>query len=217
MENNENIRTLTQIEHIRRRPVMYIGKLGDGSCCEDGMYIMLKEILDSSVKASLNGGGNQISVNLEGNHLSLRSFTHGIPFQEIERTILGKYSRGMYVFKWRPPLEYAIICALSSEMLIESYCYGQMKRILTSCGEITTNEVPIETNEPDGVFISFLPDKSIFGDYNYNADIIRHILYIYSVCNSELRFIFGDEVFYNQKGMLDLPANQKVDIDLQNL
>lgn len=56
MENNENIRTLTQIEHIRRRPVMYIGKLGDGSCCEDGMYIMLKEILDSSVKASLNGG-----------------------------------------------------------------------------------------------------------------------------------------------------------------
>lgn len=221
MENNEDdIRTLTWKDHMRLRPEMYIGKLGDGSDSEDGVYAMLRVIINNAVDEAWLGLGNQIEVTLEGNHLTVRNFGRGIPFPKVESMVLGESLHCMmpasyYLYHSLRPIEYALVCALSSEMTIESYRDRKMKRISASRGEIILNEVPVETDQPSNLFISFIPDKDIFGDYQLDAQIICYILSIYAAGTPGLKLSFGDKVFYHPDGMMGLLKDLK-DVDFQN-
>lgn len=221
MESNEDdIITLTPTMHMRRQPGMYIGCLGDGSGIEDGLYVILKEILNDSVDEARLGFGNQIKVTLEGNHLTVRNFGRGIPFPKVETRVLGIFSPGMYAGSNLCILSlndniYSIVCALSSEMTIESYRHGEMKRIKASRGEIIRNENPADTDLSSGVFVSFIPDKDIFGEYKLDVQIVREILNRYAACNPGLQLSLGDEDFCHPDGMLGLLKGQ-TDAHIQN-
>lgn len=216
MENNEEeIKTLTWQEHMRLRPEMYVGKLGDGSDIEDGVYAMLRGIINDAVDESYLGFGNQIMVTLDGNRLTLRNFGRGLPFRKLEEKVSCVDTGGMHDDFYLPTLEYQIICALSSEMTIESYRDGKMKRINASRGEITENENPIETDQPNGIFISFIPDKDIFGDYKLDAQIIGYILAIYAAGTPDMELSLDDEVYHHPDGIMGLLKEHK-DVDLQN-
>lgn len=216
MENNEeNIRTLTWQERMRLWPEMYVGKLGDGSDIEDGVYAMLRGVINDAVDETCHSFGNQIMVTLEGDRLTLRNFGRGLPFRKLEEKVSCVITGGMYDPIYLPTLEYQIICALSSEMTIESYRDGTIKRMSASRGEIILNEDAVETDQPNGIFISFIPDKEIFGDYKLDAEIIRYILAIYAVGTPDLKLTLGDEVFHHPDGIMGLLKAHK-DVDLQN-
>lgn len=216
MENNEEeIKTLTWQEFMRFRPEMYVGKLGDGSDIEDGVYAMLRGIINDAVDESQLGFGNQIMVTLDGDRLTLRNFGRGLPFRKLEEKVSCVYTGGMCDPFYLPTLEYKTICALSSEMTIESYRDGTMKRISASRGEINLNEDPVETDQPNGLFISFIPDKDIFGEYKLDAQIIRYILSIYAAGTPGLKLSFGEEIYYHPDGIMGLFKEHK-DVDLQN-
>lgn len=216
MENNEeNIRTLTWHEHMRLRPEMYVGKLGDGSDIEDGVYAMLRGVINDAVDESHLGFGNQIIVTLDGDRLTLRNFGRGLPFRKLEEKVSCVITIGMYDPFYLPTLEYQIICALSSEMTIESYRDGKMKRISASRGEIILSDNPIETDQPNGIFISFIPDRDIFGEYKLDAQIIRHILSIYAAGTPGLKLSLDDEVYHHPDGIMGL-LKEHEDVDLQN-
>ncbi len=209
MNNDNEITTLEWDEHIRHRPWRYIGKLGDGSEADDGLYILLKEIIDNSVDEFRFGFGKDIVVNLDGNRLSVRDFGRGIDFDMLkhfkEKLVNSKDKTG---FAHRTVglvgVGLNVVIALSSETTITSYQRGLMKRITATRGKIVSIDEAQSTKEPDGLLVSFIPDSQIFENYKIRTDYIRDALKIYSVCNPGLRLEFGNETFSAPSGMLNL-------------
>lgn len=200
---------------------MYVGKQGDGSDADDGLYILLKEIIDNSVDEFRFGFGKDIVVNLDGNRLSVRDFCRGIDFDRLEhfkeKLVNCKYKTGLaHRTVGASGVGLLIVIALSSETTITSYRRGLMKRITTSRGKIVSIDETQPTKEPDGLLVSFIPDSQIFENYKIRTDYIRDALKIYSVCNPGIRLEFGNETFIAPSGMLNLvnelsgnPDNQR--------
>jgi len=208
--SDEHIITLEGLEHVRRRPGMYIGKLGDGTYIDDGIYVLLKEIIDNSVDEFRMGAGNTIQVTLENKTLTVRDFGRGIPLGKMIDAVSILNTGGKYdskAFKKSVGLNgigTKATNALSSSFIVESYREGMMKRATFAFGKIVSDEPLVPTTEPNGTRIEFKPDESIFGLFNFRDEHIETMLRNYAYLNSGLTIYFNAKKFAAKNGLLDL-------------
>ncbi len=204
------IRTLDWKEHIRRRPGMYIGKLGDGTNSDDGIYVLLKEVLDNSIDEYMMGFGRQIVVDVTETTVTVRDFGRGIPLGKVVEVAAKMNTGGKYdskAFKKSVGLNgvgLKAANALSECFIISSFRDGQMKRAVFVKGEVTEETPVTECDEPNGTFVQFTPDNSIFVDYRYREDLILPLLKNYTVLNTGLTIVFNGKKFVSRNGLLDL-------------
>ncbi|MBP3890487.1 MAG: ATP-binding protein, partial [Muribaculaceae bacterium] len=164
----DDIITLDPKEHIRRRPGMYIGKLGDGSNSDDGIYVLLKEVLDNSIDEYMMGYGKQISVTVTDTTVTVRDYGRGIPLGKLVDASSKMNTGAKYdsaAFKKSVGLNgvgIKAVNALSTSFIITSHRDGKMKRIVYAQGDIVEETDILDTDEPDGTLVQFTPDNTIF-------------------------------------------------------
>ena len=169
----ENIRSLDWKEHIRMRPGMYIGKLGDGSSPDDGIYILLKEILDNCIDEFVMGAGKTIDINIQDKKVKVRDYGRGIPLGKVKDVVSKMNTGGKYdsrAFKKSVGLNGVgtkAVNALSANFIVESIRDGQLKKVSFSKGEVIEDSKLIKTDEDNGTIILFSPDKEIFKNYKF--------------------------------------------------
>lgn len=206
----ENIVTLDWQEHIRRRPGMYIGKLGDGSSYDDGIYVLLKEVLDNSIDEHMMGHGKLIEVKIEDSKVTVRDYGRGVPLGKV-KDVASKMNTGAKydskAFKKSVGLNgvgIKAVNALSSNFLIESYREKKAKNVIFEQG-ITIKESDLHTStENNGTLVEFIPDKSIFGEFKYREEHIEPLLKNYVFLNTGLTISFNDKKFLSKNGLVDL-------------
>ncbi len=208
--NDDDIKTLDWMEHIRRRPGMYIGKLGDGTYADDGIYVLLKEVLDNSIDEYMMGYGKTIEVTVEEGTVAVRDYGRGIPLGKVVDVSSKMNTGAKYdskAFKKSVGLNgvgIKAVNALSSYFLIRSHRDGECKQVEYSKA-IVTEEQPVKpTEDPNGTLIYFVPDKSIFKDYEYKDEFIENLLKNYVFLNSGLSIIYNKKRFYSRNGLVDL-------------
>ena len=206
----DNITTLEWQEHIRRRPGMYIGKLGDGSGAEDGIYVLLKEVLDNSIDEYMLGFGKQIVVDVTDTTVTVRDYGRGVPLGKLVDVASKMNTGGKYdskAFKKSVGLNgvgIKAVNALSDDFEIASVRDGEIKRARFCRGELV-EELPLApTDEPNGTFVQFTPDASIFRDFKYREEFIVPLLKNYTFLNTSLAIIFNGKRFISRHGLLDL-------------
>ena len=171
--NDEDIKTLDWMEHIRRRPGMYIGKLGDGTYADDGIYVLLKEVLDNSIDEYMMGYGKSIEIVVEDGAVSVRDYGRGIPLGKVVDVSSKMNTGAKYdskAFKKSVGLNgvgIKAVNALSSSFHIESYRDGECRQVDYCKAIITADTGIIPSNEKNGTLVRFIPDKEIFKDYAY--------------------------------------------------
>ena len=208
--NDEDIKTLDWIEHIRRRPGMYIGKLGDGSYADDGIYVLLKEVLDNSIDEYMMGYGKTIEVTVEEGTVSVRDYGRGVPLRKVVDVSSKMNTGAKYdskAFKKSVGLNgvgIKAVNALSSYFLIASYRDGECKRVEYSKAIITEDAPITPTDEPNGTLVYFVPDKTIFKDYTYKDEYIESLLKNYVFLNAGLTILYNGKRFYSRNGLVDL-------------
>lgn len=206
----ENIVTLDWQEHIRRRPGMYIGKLGDGSSYDDGIYVLLKEVLDNSIDEHMMGHGKLIEVKIEDSKVTVRDYGRGVPLGKV-KDVASKMNTGAKydskAFKKSVGLNgvgIKAVNALSSNFLIESYREKKAKNVIFEQG-ITIKESDLHAStENNGTLVEFIPDKSIFGEFKYREEHIEPLLKNYVFLNTGLTISFNDKKFLSKNGLVDL-------------
>ncbi len=206
----DNIKTLTWDEHIRLRPGMYIGKLGDGTASDDGIYVLLKEVLDNAIDEFMMGYGKQVVVEVDEKTVSVRDYGRGIPLEKVV-DVSSKMNTGAkydsQAFKKSVGLNgvgIKAVNALSTECYIKSVRDGQCKKVYYSCGKVVEERNIEPCDEPNGTFVRFTPDASIFRDYAYKEDFIVPLLKNYTFLNTGLTINFNGKRFYSKNGLVDL-------------
>jgi topoisomerase IV subunit B len=216
--NEDSIKTLDWQEHIRRRPGMYIGKLGDGSQSDDGIYVLLKEVIDNSIDEFMMGNGRKIDVRVSDEQVSIRDYGRGIPLGKLVDVASKMNTGAKYdskVFKKSVGLNgvgIKAVNALSSNFIIKAFREGEVKEIEFSKGFITREENVKKTDEGNGTLVLFKPDESIFRNYHYIKDYISAMMKNYTFLNSGLIIDFNGEKFLSKNGLLDL-LNENMDSD----
>jgi len=206
----ENIRTLDWREHIRRRPGMYIGKLGDGSHADDGIYVLLKETMDNSIDEYMMGNGKTIEVAVTEGKVSVRDHGRGIPLGKLVDVSSKMNTGGKYdskAFKKSVGLNgvgIKAVNALSSSFRIISYRDGKMKEISFERGNIIEDNPLRDTNEDNGTFTEFIPDEAVFSKYNYQDEYIETLLKNYTFLNAGLTILYNGKRFHSRNGLVDL-------------
>jgi len=206
----DNIQTLEWQEHVRMRPGMYIGKLGDGSSADDGIYILLKEVIDNSIDEFVMGAGKQIEVRIEENKVSVRDFGRGIPLGKVVDVVSKMNTGGKYdsrAFKKSVGLNGVgtkAVNALSSYFYVASVRDGQRKSATFSLG-VLQEESPLEaSNEKRGTLITFVPDGTIFKNYKFRSEYVVRMLKNYTYLNPGLTIVYNREKFFSENGLEDL-------------
>ena len=208
--NEDDIRTLDWMEHIRRRPGMYIGKLGDGSYADDGIYVLLKEVLDNSIDEYMMGYGKSIEVTVEEGSVTVRDYGRGVPLGKVIDVSSKMNTGAKYeskAFKKSVGLNgvgIKAVNALSSYFLITSHRDGECKRVEFSKAVITEESDIVPTSEANGTMVYFVPDKEIFKDYEYKSEFIESLLKNYVFLNSGLTIVFNGKKFHSKNGLVDL-------------
>jgi len=212
--SEETIRTLDWKEHIRRRPGMYIGKLGDGTFADDGIYVLIKEVMDNSVDEFMMGFGKDIRIDLSEKHLAVRDFGRGIPLGKVMDVACKMNTGAKYdskVFKKSVGLNgvgIKAVNALSDRFVIQAFRDGETKRVVFSKGELV-EDAPVEpSKEPNGTFVEFVPDESIFNDFAFREEYISSLLRNYTYLNTGLTIHFNGEEYRSENGLLDLLDEQ---------
>ncbi len=206
----ENIRSLDWKEHIRMRPGMYIGKLGDGSASDDGIYILLKEIIDNSVDEFVMGAGKTIEITLKDNIIKVRDYGRGIPLGKVVDVVSRMNTGGKYdtrAFKKSVGLNGVgtkAVNALSTSFSVESVRDGKSKIVSFELGEIIDSPPIEESTKRKGTVIIFQPDSSIFKNYKFRNEYIVKMIKYYVYLNPGLSIIFNGEKFKSENGLKDL-------------
>lgn len=206
----DNIKTLEWQEHIRIRPGMYIGKLGDGSSPDDGIYILLKEILDNSIDEYVMGEGKRINISLDNNIIKIRDFGRGIPLGKMKDAVSKMNTGGKYdsrAFKKSVGLNGVgtkAVNALSSYFKVKSVRDGVTRTAEFQRGEIIKESPETESTERRGTEITFEPDSLIFNNYRFRKEYIEKMLKNYVYLNPGLKIYFNGEEFYSENGLQDL-------------
>jgi len=206
----ENIRTLDWKEHIRRRPGMYIGKLGDGSHSDDGIYVLLKESLDNSIDEFMMGFGKTIEVTVADGKVTVRDHGRGIPLGKVIDVSSKMNTGGKYdskAFKKSVGLNgvgIKAVNALSSFFRISSFREGEEKTAEFERGAIVNDFPIVETEHDNGTLTEFIPDNTIFKDYQYQKEYIEPLLKNYVFLNTGLTIIFNGKKFSSRNGLVDL-------------
>jgi len=206
----DNIKSLDWKEHIRMRPGMYIGKLGDGSSHDDGIYILLKEIIDNSIDEFVMGVGKTIDLSIKDNLVSIRDYGRGIPLGKVNACVSQINTGGKYdsrAFKKSVGLNGVgtkAVNALSQYFKVQSIRDGQTKISEFSLGEKTLDENPIESSLRKGTKISFSPDENIFPNYKFRKEYVERMVWNYVYLNPGLTIIYNGEKYYSENGLKDL-------------
>ncbi len=206
----DNIRSLDWKEHIRLRPGMYIGKLGDGSSADDGIYILLKEVIDNSIDEFVMGGGKTIEINIKDNTVHVRDYGRGIPLGKIVDVVSKMNTGGKYdtrAFKKSVGLNGVgtkAVNALSSFFQVESIREGQSRSATFETGNLTHEEQLQESSKRRGTRVSFVPDEGIFKKYRYRNEYVERMLKNYVYLNPGLTILFNGERFHSENGLKDL-------------
>lgn len=206
----DNIRSLDWKEHIRMRPGMYIGKLGDGSTADDGIYILLKEVLDNSIDEYVMGAGKTIEVSVQNQRVIVRDYGRGIPLGKVVEVVSKMNTGGKYdsrAFKKSVGLNGVgtkAVNALSSSFKVESTRDGRSKSAEFEQGNLVNEEELDETSRRRGTKVSFTPDESIFRNFKYRNEYIEKMLWNYVYLNPGLTILFNGEKFYSENGLKDL-------------
>ena len=208
--SEEHIKTLEWREHIRLRPGMYIGKLGDGSSQDDGIYVLLKEVMDNAVDEYMMCYGKKIDVAINGNEVRVRDYGRGIPLGKVTEVVSKMNTGAKYdskAFKKSVGLNgvgVKAVNALSSRFIIRSIRDGQIKVSEFAHG-VTIKDPPLEpTTEENGVEVIFQPDEALFGNYFYISEYVDSMLKNYVYLNSGLVINFNGNKFISKNGLADL-------------
>ena len=206
----DSIRSLDWKEHIRLRPGMYIGKMGNGSSPDDGIYVLLKEVIDNSIDEYVMGNGKTIDISIKNNSVSVRDFGRGIPLGKVVDVVSKINTGAKYdskVFKKSVGLNGVgskAVNALSSYFKIKSIRDGKSKLVEFAKGAIT-NEEEIQVNSGrKGTSVSFVPDKEMFGNFRFIDDFVEKMLWNYCYLNTGLTITYNGKKFYSEKGLYDL-------------
>jgi topoisomerase-4 subunit B len=208
--SESDITTLDWKEHIRRRPGMYIGKLGDGSNSDDGIYVLLKEVLDNSIDEYMMGYGKQITVDITDSVVTVRDYGRGVPLGKLIDVASKMNTGGKYdskAFKKSVGLNgvgIKAVNALSTDFEIKSVRDGKMKMATFSKGELLSESEIVDCEEGNGTFVKFIPDETVFRGYQYHDEFIIPLLKNYTFLNTGLSIIFNGKRFYSRNGLLDL-------------
>lgn len=214
----DDIRTLDWKEHIRRRPGMYIGKLGDGAAADDGIYVLLKEVLDNAIDEYMMGYGKQIAVEITEEHtVDVRDFGRGIPLEKLEDVSSKMNTGAKYdskAFKKSVGLNgvgIKAVNALSTSFVITASRNGQSRKIEFSRGCVISDSGIVDTpDEPNGTRVVFTPDSEIFRDYHYREQHVVPLLKSYTFLNTGLAILFNGRRYRSTNGLADL-LKEKMD------
>lgn len=208
--SEDGIITLEPREHIRRRPGMYIGKLGDGSSSDDGIYVLLKEVLDNSIDEYMMGFGKIIEVTAENGNITVRDYGRGIPLGKVKDVSSKMNTGGKFDsrnFKKSVGLNgvgIKAVNALSSKFYIESFREGASKSVEYERGNVVEDKPQQPSSQSNGTIIEFTPDTEIFGDYLYREEHIEPLLKNYVFLNTGLTINFNGKKYHSKNGLEDL-------------
>jgi len=212
-ENNyseENIKSLDWKEHIRLRPGMYIGKLGDGSATDDGIYVLVKEIVDNSIDEFVMGNGRKIEITVTDKLVKVRDYGRGIPLGKVIDCVSKMNTGGKYdskAFQKSVGLNGVgtkAVNALSSEFTVQSFREGESKRAKFSRGEIVEDDKICKSTESNGTLMEFEPDNTVFKNYRFIPEYLENLLWNYVYLNAGLSIWYNGVRFYSKNGLLDL-------------
>jgi len=212
--DESKIKTLSSLEHIRKRPGMYIGRLGDGSHQDDGIYILLKEVIDNAVDEFIMGAGKRINVEIEENGLTrVRDFGRGIPLGKIIECVSvintgAKYNTDVFQFSvGLNGVGTKAVNALSDYFKVTAFREGEFASAHFSRGVLNGKQSGA-TEEKDGTLIEFLPDPELFGDYQYDESFLDQRLWRYVYLNAGLKLYCNKTLYHSTNGLFDLLANE---------
>ena len=226
MENNalqyveDNIRTLDWREHIRMRPGMYIGKLGDGQSADDGIYILIKEIIDNAMDEYFMGHGKEIAIKITNEKVSVRDYGRGIPLGKVIDCVAQINTGGKYdskAFKKSVGLNGVgtkAVNALSADFKVQSVRDGQAKKAEFIRGELSKDYPVGKSDEKNGTLIEFIPDGEIFKNFQFRDDIVEPMLWNYAYLNAGLKLNYNGKTFVSKNGLADMIDNRTSQEDL---
>ncbi len=211
-----NIRHLSDMEHVRTRPGMYIGRLGDGSQMEDGIYVLMKEVIDNSIDEFKMNAGKRIEVNIEDNlRVSVRDYGRGIPLGKLVEAVSMLNTGGKYdskAFKKSVGLNgvgLKAVNALSKHFEAHSYRDGQVRRTVFECGMLQS-DITEETTDENGTYVFFEPDATLFKHYLFRCEFVETMLRNYTYLNTGLTILFNGRRILSREGLSDL-LNDRMD------
>ena len=214
--NEDSIRSLDWKEHIRLRPGMYIGKMGDGSSPDDGIYVLLKEVIDNCIDEYVMGHGKTIELSIKNDFVTIRDFGRGIPLGKVVDVVSKINTGAKYdskVFKKSVGLNGVgakAVNALSSLFKIKSIRDGKCKEVEFSYGNIINEDAISDSSSRKGTKVSFVPDKKLFGNYRFINEYIEKMLWNYCYLNTGLTIVFNNKKFFSERGLFDL-LDQNID------
>ena len=206
----DNIRSLDWKEHIRMRPGMYIGKLGDGAAPDDGIYILVKEVFDNSIDEYVMGHGKEILVDIQEGEVRIRDFGRGIPLGKVVDCVSKINTGGKYdskAFKKSVGLNGVgtkAVNALSDHFRVSAVREGKIKVADFERGELVKDHKVTKTKEANGTFVRFKPDNSIFKNYKFRPEYVENQLWNYAYLNAGLKIKYNGKTLYSKNGLLDL-------------
>ncbi len=215
--DESKILELDPLEHIRLRPGMYIGRIGDGSDYNDGIYILLKEVIDNAVDEFISGFGNKVNITLNNGRVTVRDYGRGIPLGKVVECVSrintgGKFNDDVFLFSaGMNGVGTKAVNALSSEFEVKSVRNGQFVRAAFESGVLKETDNG-ETRERNGTAISFVPDAAIFKNYTFNQEFVERRIRFYAYLNSGLSISFNGETIRTDNGLLDL-INEEVQFE----
>jgi topoisomerase-4 subunit B len=209
----DNIRSLDWKEHIRLRPGMYIGKLGDGAAADDGIYILVKEVVDNCIDEFVMGNGKRVDIKIKDGKVSVRDYGRGIPLGKVVEVVSKMNTGGKYdskAFKKSVGLNGVgtkAVNALSSYFMVYSVRDGQKKGATFERGELVSEEPLTETTEQNGTYVEFYPDDTIFKKYAFKAPYLIKMFWNYCYLNRGLAIYYNGEKYQSKDGLKDLLDN----------
>jgi topoisomerase-4 subunit B len=215
--DESKIKTLSSLEHIRLRSGMYIGRLGNGSDPEDGIYVLIKEVVDNSIDEFIMGHGKKVGIKRDDKTIKVRDFGRGIPLGKIVECVSvintgAKYNSDVFQFSvGLNGVGTKAVNALSSHFRVRAFREGKFSEA-TFCRGTLLDQKQGDTKEPNGTYLEFIPDLEIFGEYEYNDDFLKRRMWNYACLNSGLKVHYNGEVFETKKGLLDF-LNREVETE----
>ncbi|MEY3053266.1 MAG: hypothetical protein RLY31_3051 [Bacteroidota bacterium] len=212
--SEDNIRHLDWREHIRLRPGMYIGKVGDGSTADDGIYVLVKEVIDNCIDEYVMGYGKQIDIEVKDGTVRVRDYGRGIPLGKVVECVSQINTGGKYdskAFKKSVGLNGVgtkAVNALSEYFKVSSVRDGQMKSAEFRKGEIETDHALARTAEENGTLVTFRPDDAVFRKFSFRTEYLETQLWNYAYLNAGLKINFNGKTFFSRKGLLDMLSNK---------
>jgi topoisomerase-4 subunit B len=215
---DDNIITLNWDEHIRIRPGMYIGKLGNGSSFDDGIYVLLKEVMDNAIDEFMNGYGKLIEVAIKGKWVTIRDYGRGIPLIKVvdcySKINTGRNFKGDFASIGMNGVGVKAVNALSVQLLVQSVRDGKMKKAEFSKGKVIKEHPIVDTIEKNGTMVSFLPDDTLFVNFEWYTEYVENLLWNYVYVNHGLTISFNGKKIYSQNGLKDLLSKATSSVQL---